>query len=108
MPQASVIREVVAPHAGMLTGYDVRQVGMTVVELGGGRTSPNASIDPSVGLSQLVMAGQQIAIGQPLARIHARNEDEWNRARARLLSALVWDEEVQIPEVILSSIDEVS
>lgn len=108
LPQAPVIREVFAPHAGMLTGYDVRQVGMTVVELGGGRTSPNASIDPSVGLSQLIMAGQQIAIGQPLARIHARNEDEWNRARARLLSALVWDEEVQIPEVILNSIDEVS
>ena len=38
-----------APRSGTLTGYDVRQVGMTVVELGGGRTAPDAVIDPGSG-----------------------------------------------------------
>ena len=72
----------------VLSGYDVRQ-GKTVVELGGGRTQPDAAIDPSVGLSQIALAGE------------SKKEARWPRsmrattpqwAGRRFVSALKWDQ----------------
>ena len=100
LSQASVVREVKAQRTGMLTGFDVRHVGMTVVELGGGRTQPDAVIDPSVGLSQLALTGTDCHPGDTIAVIHARSEDDWNRAQTRFLSALEWDGPSVAPSVI--------
>jgi thymidine phosphorylase len=91
LPTAPVVRPVPAPRSGVLSGYDVRQVGMTVVELGGGRTRPDAAIDPSVGLSELALAGTCLEAGDSLAVLHAASEGDWKRAETRFLSALVWD-----------------
>ena len=100
LSQAPVVREVKAPRSATLTGYDVRQVGMTVVELGGGRTQPDAVIDSSVGLSQMALVGSQCEAGETLAFIHARNEGDWLRAQARFLAALEWDGPTTTPKVI--------
>lgn len=108
LAQAPIVREIKAPRTGRLTGYDVRQVGMTVVELGGGRTQPDAAIDPSVGLSQIALAGTECHPGDTLAVIHARTEDEWTRAQSRFLSALEWDRETAPPEVIRGRVEQSS
>mgnify|MGYP000713549687 CR=1 FL=1 len=92
LPAANVVRAVRAPRSGKLSGYDVRQVGMTVVELGGGRTRPDAPIDPSVGLSELTLAGSSVHAGDSVAVLQAANEGDWNRAEARFLSSLEWDQ----------------
>ncbi len=101
LPRATVVRPVLAPRAGMVTSYDVRQVGMAVVELGGGRTRPDASIDPSVGLTQLPLVGQALAQGDPLVTVHAASEEAWQVAQQRLLSAMVFDGEERLPDVVV-------
>lgn len=108
MAKAAVVREVKAQRTGTLSGYDVRQVGMTVVELGGGRTQPDAAIDPSVGLSQIALAGTKCHPGDTLAVLHARTEEEWSRAQTRFLSALEWDSETETPEVIRGQVGQSS
>jgi thymidine phosphorylase len=100
LPSAKVIREVKAPRTGALTGYDVREVGMTVVELGGGRTQPDAVIDPSVGLTSLPQVGRLFQSGDPLAVIHAATEQDAVRAEKRLLRALSWDGDESVPPVL--------
>ncbi|MGB1943303.1 MAG: hypothetical protein ACPHSC_05380 [Flavobacteriales bacterium] len=104
LPQAPVVRPVLAPHAGVLTSYDVRQVGMAVVELGGGRTRPDASIDPSVGLTQLPLVGQAFAQGDPLVTVHAASEEAWQAAQHRLLGAMVFDGDEQLPDVVVGHV----
>ena len=104
LPRAKVVRPVLAPRAGVLTSYDVRQVGMAVVELGGGRTRPDASIDPSVGLTQLPLVGQALAQGDPLVTVHAASEEAWQVAQQRLLSAMVFDEEERLPDVVVGHV----
>ena len=94
-------RAVRAPRSGTLTGYDVRQVGMTVVELGGGRTRPDAVIDPAVGLSDLPRVGSNVETGEDMALIHAASEADWARAENRFLRSLEWDGDQDIPHVIL-------
>jgi thymidine phosphorylase len=63
-----------ALQAGFATATDCRGLGLAVVSLGGGRRRPEDPIDFAVGLSGLAELGQHIAVGQPLAMVHARTE----------------------------------
>ena len=104
LPQAPFVRPVLAPQAGTLTSYDVRQVGMAVVELGGGRTRPDASIDPSVGLTQLPLVGETFARGDALMTVHAADEQAWQAAQQRLLGAMTFDGELQLPDAVVGHV----
>lgn len=70
---APVIHKAVAPQSGYVSAMDVRQIGLLVVELGGGRTRPQDPVDPAVGLSHVVQLGQQLKAGDTLAVVHARS-----------------------------------
>lgn len=67
-----------APASGYVCGWDTRALGMAVVALGGGRMSPDQSVDPAVGLSDIVRVGTYVNQGEPLAVIHCsdRHMDE--------------------------------
>ena len=87
LPRAPVQREVLAPHSGWLTGMDTRALGMAVVALGGGRQRPGDAVDPRVGLSHMAQVGQALAIGQPLARVHAAEAASAEAAVQAVLAA---------------------
>lgn len=72
---APVIEEVPASRDGFVSAIDTRALGMAVVALGGGRTAPGQAIDPAVGLDRLTSLGVPIAMGAPLARVHAASAD---------------------------------
>jgi len=56
--------------------------------LGGGRRLAEDKIDPSVGLTDLCMAGQEMTLDTPVATIHAASEADWLLAADRLKSAV--------------------
>jgi thymidine phosphorylase len=72
---ADVVVPVTALAAGSVTGIDTRAVGLAVVALGGGRTRPQDSIDPAVGLTELAAIGDHVDSDRPLALVHARTAD---------------------------------
>ena len=74
LEQAPIIVPVPALQAGFASTVDCRALGLAVVSLGGGRRRPEDAIDFAVGLTGLVELGQTIAVGQPLALVHARTE----------------------------------
>jgi thymidine phosphorylase len=80
LPEAPVIVEVKAPVAGYVAAMDGHALGLTVVDLGGGRQVEGDRIDPAVGLSDMVELGARVEAGQPLARIHAARADAAERA----------------------------
>ena len=71
--------------AGRL-GFDTRQIGMAVVELGGGRTNPSDTIDHSVGI--LDIAGFDWDGVSPLCVILANSEADAKRAEKRIRGSL--------------------
>jgi thymidine phosphorylase len=73
LPQAKTLLEIKAPRAGVVASCDVRELGMAIVELGGGRKKSSDKINPSVGLSRLKRVGDKIESGEPLALIHAES-----------------------------------
>jgi len=87
LPQAPVVRAVPATAEGYVTGIDTRAVGVAVVALGGGRVRPGDAVDPAVGLSGLVPVATKVTAGDPLAMVHARDEDAARAAIAAVQAA---------------------
>jgi thymidine phosphorylase len=71
---APIIVPVPSTQSGFATATDCRSLGLAVVSLGGGRRRPEDPIDFAVGLSGLAELGAPVAVGQPLAMVHARTE----------------------------------
>ena len=86
LPNTSFSRPVFTDQNGYISKIDTRVLGMAVVELGGGRNRAEDSIDPAVGLSDVISIGQ--ATDTPIATIHARSEDDWQRAAESIKSAI--------------------
>ena len=68
---APVVVDVATSRGGYVTAIDTRALGLVVVTLGGGRTTPGQKVDPAVGLDRLASVAQPIHAGAPLARVHA-------------------------------------
>lgn len=66
--------------------FDTRQIGLAVIELGGGRTRPQDDIDHAVGLVEI--AGRDWDGTSPLCRILARDEASAEKAKKRILKAV--------------------
>ena len=65
-----------------------RDIGLAVVELGGGRRRASDRIDHRVGFSDVVSLGQRVERGQPLARVHAADAAGAAAAVARLQACI--------------------
>ncbi|HET7411876.1 MAG TPA: thymidine phosphorylase [Pararhizobium sp.] len=80
LPEAPVRMAVEAAEAGYLSACRTRDLGLVVVELGGGRRKPSDEVDHAVGLSDLLPLGTQVSPGDPIAIVHARDEAAAGRA----------------------------
>ncbi|MDP0491935.1 MAG: thymidine phosphorylase [Verrucomicrobiota bacterium JB023] len=76
LPAAPVILPALAEEEGYLSSYHTRSLGLAVVQLGGGRTRAEQTIDHRVGFDGFLPLGHKVSPGTPLARIHARSEDD--------------------------------
>ncbi|MCH7345814.1 thymidine phosphorylase [Pelomonas sp. CA6] len=88
LPAAPVVRPVPAPRAGRLCAMQTREIGLVIVELGGGRRQPGDAIDMRVGLSGMRQLGEVLAAGEPLALVHAADEAAAQRAVAQVQAAV--------------------
>ncbi|HKL50887.1 MAG TPA: thymidine phosphorylase [Wenzhouxiangellaceae bacterium] len=88
LPEAPVVVEVAPAEAGFIVEMDVYRLGMTVVELGGGRTRSDQKIDLAVGLENVAGIGERVDEHRPIARIHARSHEDAARAATRLTAAI--------------------
>ena len=84
LPRAGVIKPCVAEESGFIATMETREIGITVINLGGGRRRASDPIDPAVGLSAVRGIGSRIAAGEPLAMVHAASEADAEAAIAAL------------------------
>jgi thymidine phosphorylase len=87
LQQASFVTDLCVTESGFISGIDVRAIGHTVIELGGGRKQQDDILDLSVGLDQIVELGLPVSSGDLLCRIHAKDEDSANSVSKNLQSA---------------------
>jgi pyrimidine-nucleoside phosphorylase len=82
--QAPIIREIVADRSGIIRQMNAEKIGRASLLLGGGRSKSDDAIDFAVGFSDLKKIGQNVERGEPLMRVHARND----RSLAQVLPML--------------------
>jgi len=73
LPRAPEQALVVASHAGVVQRVEPRVLGRGIIALGGGRTTMEDEVDPSVGFRLLVHPGMHVTRGTPLASVLARD-----------------------------------
>jgi thymidine phosphorylase len=106
LPSAPVTVEAHAERDGVVAGIDVRAVGLAIIDLGGGRRREDEAIDHAVGLTQVAAPGERVGPhGQPLALVHARDEDAAAHAADAIRAAFsvgdrVLDENPAVLEVV--------
>jgi len=105
LARAPVVKACPAERSGYVTGMDARRVGITVVALGGGRARADDTIDPSVGLSDVVDVGRAVRPGDPLCLVHAASETAADAAIVLLRRAIhIGDAPPKIPPIVLERI----
>lgn len=81
---APVQSDVLAATGGWVGHHATRDIGLLVIELGGGRRKAVDAIDHRVGLRDVVAVGRRIEAGEPLAVVHAADANAAEMAAARL------------------------
>ncbi|PDT48704.1 MULTISPECIES: thymidine phosphorylase [Sinorhizobium] len=103
LERAPAIIPVPAIRDGYLSACETRELGMTVIALGGGRTRPDDRIDHRVGLSGLKPLGTKVERGEPIAFVHAADRQRAEGVRDRVAGLyVIADEPPQPSPVILS------
>ncbi len=103
LPTAPAIRPVVAKRSGWLAACNSRDIGMSLIDLGGGRRHPDDRIDHRVGFSDILPLGTRVEHGDPIAFVHAGSEDTAEIAAAALqANYAISDSAPALPPVISS------
>lgn len=86
LPDAPVKVEVCSRESGYVAHINAEEVGLTAMQLGGGRITKDSAIDLRVGIVLHKKVADHVAAGESIATIHAASE-EGAEAAAKRLSA---------------------
>ncbi len=101
LPSAPIVREVAASQAGYIQAVGAVQVGNAALRLGAGRRNKDDLIDHSVGVVLLKTHGDEVALGEALAEIHARDESGAEAAAGEVLAAYEVADEAPPPRNVI-------
>ena len=87
LPRAAVVREVPAPRAGFVASLGAIRVGVAALHLGAGRQRKEDAIDHAVGIVCRRKRGDEVAAGDVLAEVHARDDAAAAEAETAVLAA---------------------
>lgn len=77
---AKVVKPAYALKSGIVTSQQTRNLGITLIDLGGGRHKASDKINYSVGFNQVAKIGTKIEKGEQLAMVYAVDEKSANLA----------------------------
>jgi thymidine phosphorylase len=102
LAEAPAVLAVPAGRNGYLASCETRELGMSVIALGGGRIRPDDRIDHRVGFTGLRPLGTKVEKGEPIAFVHAadRSQAEAIAKRVATLYAIADEEPAQRPVVV--------
>jgi thymidine phosphorylase len=86
---ATIVKPVFADADGVVARIKTRDLGVAVIELGGGRRVATDTINHAVGLDQLAGKGDQVDHERPLCMVHAQSERDFQRASKIVRDAYV-------------------
>ena len=90
LPQAAVRRTVLCGREGYVSRMNTMALGSAAQAMGAGRLRKEDPIDYSVGFVLKVRLGDHVTPQTPLCELHARTEEDADRAEQAIRAALSW------------------
>ena len=98
LPQSAVVREVKVGHGGYVAQMDTMALGLAAQAMGAGRMKKTDVLDYSVGYVLKVRIGEEVKPEDTLCILHARNDEEADKAEKAIRAAITFaDEPVKEP-----------
>ncbi|MFI3242161.1 MAG: thymidine phosphorylase [Alphaproteobacteria bacterium] len=88
LPKAKIIKPVFAKTEGLVKGMKTREIGMLLIKLKGGRSTPEDKLDYATGFSEFCQVGDKINKETPLCYIHAQSQDDYNFVSEELIKLI--------------------
>ena len=105
LPKANYQKPIFADKSGYVSAMDTRAVGLSIIEMKGGRTTPGQSLDLATGYTEFAQIGDYIDGSKPLAIVHYQNDEQYEKAKQSLLKAIkISDTRPEIKNPILLKI----
>ncbi|MBQ8482031.1 MAG: thymidine phosphorylase [Alphaproteobacteria bacterium] len=105
LPKAAHQKPIFSEKSGYVSAMDTRAVGLSIIEMKGGRTAPEQKLDLSTGYSEFAQIGDYADNNKPLAMVHYQSEEQYEKAKQNLLSAIeISDTKPEIKNPILLKI----
>lgn len=102
LPTSAFQKPVFAKVDGYISSMDTRAIGLSIIEMKGGRTNAGQALDLATGYSEFAQIGDYIDNHKPLAVIHYQNEEQYQKAAQALLSAIsIAEDKPQLTSPIL-------
>lgn len=104
LPKTHIVKEILSPVTGYVGHIACDEIGICSLILGGGRETKESEIDLSVGLVLGKKVGDYVQAGEPLAVIHANDEEKCRAAEERFLQAYTFVEKKPVKEPFIKGI----
>lgn len=102
LKKGAVQLEVYADQAGYVTKMDARDIGIAIVELGGGRRKSSDAIDHAVGLTDIAQIGEAVGPDKsPLAVIHAQTREAAEKAADKIKKTIKISEKTPVDNIVV-------
>ncbi len=105
LPQAKIVRPVFAKTSGYVSKMAVRDIGMLLVGLKGGRVHPDQKLDYATGFTEFCQIGDYVDEHKPLAMLHAQSEEEYLAAADMLRELISVEDKCAETPIILGKVD---
>jgi thymidine phosphorylase len=99
--RAPVTLPFLAGRSGVIAAMNTREIGVAVVDLGGGRRNTTDTIDLAVGFSEFLAVGARVAAGDRIALVHAADEAAAQRTVATLERCVRIDDAAPAPRPLV-------
>ena len=86
MTKASYIEDISLGKKGYIKEIKTRELGLILIELGGGRKQVNDNINYLVGFDNVIGIGDSVDASTPVIQVHAQSKDDFGRAKDRIMN----------------------
>ena len=89
LQSSSYVGEIKANETGSIHSIETRKLGLTLIELGGGRKQVDDEINYAVGYENVVSVGDNVDTSTPLLKVHASSQSDFDRVKNEIEKCFV-------------------
>ena len=89
MSKAPYIEDISLGEKGHIKEIKTRELGLILIELGGGRKQVNDNINYLVGFDNVIGIGDSVDASTPVIQVHAKSKDDFDRAKDQIIKCFI-------------------